>query len=53
MVKVKIHEHCTRVTRFNPLWVSEEEEEEPLLIYTAHGCLLSMGALSNNAQKPH
>ena len=22
MVKVNIHEHWTRVTRFNPLWVS-------------------------------
>ena len=39
----------------------EEEEEETLLIYTAQGspfrrkksCLLSMGALGNNAQKPH
>ena len=28
MVKVNIHEHWTRVTRFNPLWVSGINEEK-------------------------
>ena len=49
MVKVNIHEHWTRVTRFNPLWVSDVDKNKSLLktrIWSCFACYIVYLAVS-------